>query len=634
MAEDDLLLRATLRDELSRPLTEIRQGIERTENAVEKLARAGRGRPLDALSRGHDALTRAARGTHSVVSRLSESIGTHLARAARVGAVGLAALTTAAAGFGVNTAARMETSRVALEALTGSAAEARDLFDYLKDLDPLAPFDIGQLQQATLFLGNSGLRGEELRRTMQGVVDVASLAPDRFEDTARAISQISGSGTLLAQDLNQLVQAGVDVNAAMQSAFGIDFATFRREQEGGGGQFSSDLFLQALFGLRAGTAEKVATETLTGLLSGVRSRVMLQLTDTASPIVDQLKESLPTIEAAIGGLLENVAPHLLRLGTTLLDLAVRALPAIEPVLGALADGAATLLNAMAPALVEMEPVLDELAVAIGELVVELVPVMPDLTRAFIRLVEILPDFVRLLADMAPYIDDVARLAVAFLDLADNTIGLDNLLLVLLGYRALSGVVTTVWAFANALGAVATNGAAASAVAGGGEKGSKKKRGGEKGFLGGGLLALGRGGFAGTAANELSQPILEKIFGKGPGGKYLADIVSDDLGLILGGAAAKGLPGAIAGTGAAIAHTGSELYRVNTDDRYRESVRMRGVERVPASASRPVSVTSTTTVAPGGVVIHGTDLKELELQHAVTGGLEAYERERARRSAGD
>jgi hypothetical protein len=610
---DDVVVRATLEDELSQPIRGTRQEIERTTDAVERLDRAGRRRPLDSLTRGKDALSRAARGAHSSVGRLSDMVGSQLARSARAGAIGLTALTAAAAGFGVNTAARMETSRVALEALTGSTAEAVSLFDYLKELDPLAPFDIGQLQQATLFLGNSGLRGEELRRTIQGVVDVGSLMPDRFEDTARAISQISGSGTLLTQDLNQLVQAGVDVSAAMQQAFGIDFATFRREQEGGGGQFSSDLFLQALFGLRAGTAEKVATDTLTGLLSGVRSRVMLQLTDTASPLVDQLKESLPTIEAAIGGLLANVAPHLLRLGTTLLDLAVKALPAIEPVLAALAQGASTLLNAMAPALVLLEPVLDDLALAMGELVAELVPVMPDLVRAFVRLVAILPDFVRLLADLAPYVDDVAVLAIAFLDLADQTVGLENLLLVLLGYRALSGVISAVWGFANALGAVAVNGSAASTV-GGAAGAARIGTMAAGGLIAGGGAAQAHGILGGNRSGWSDE--MEIIGGGAALGAGIGSIIPG-AGTLVGGA----LGAAVGGIGV--------LGRNFIIDRAQQR------SSVPASASSaPVTVHSSTTVAPNGVVINGTSLSELELQHAVTGGIQAYEAERARRSAGD
>lgn len=610
---DDVVVRATLEDELSQPIRGTRREIDRTTEAVERLDRAGRRRPLDSLTRGNEALTRAARGAHGMVGRLSDMVGSQLARATRAGAIGLTALTAAAAGFGVNTAARMETNRVALEALTGSTAEAVDLFEHLKDLDPLAPFDIGQLQQATLFLGNSGLRGEELRRTIQGVVDVASLMPDRFDDTARAISQISGSGTLLTQDLNQLVQAGVDVNAAMQRAFGIDFATFRREQEGGAGQFSSDAFLQALFGIRAGTAEQVATETLTGLLSGVRSRVMLQLTDTASPLVEELKDTLPTIEAAIGGLLDNVAPHLLRLGTTLLDLAVRALPAIEPVLAALADGSATLLNAMGPALVLLEPVLDDLALAIGELVVELVPVMPDLVRAFVRLVEILPDFVRLLADLAPYVDDVATLAIAFLDVADQTVGLENLLLVLLGYRALSGVLSTVWSFANALGAVAINGSAAGTV--GGVAGAARL----------GTVAAG-GAIAGGAAAQAHGILGGNRSGWG-----------DEMEIIGGGAALGAgigsiIPGAGTLAGGAI---GALVGGIGVLGRNFIVDRSQQRSTVPASASSaPVTVKSSTVVQPGGVVIDGTDLNALELEHAVIGGIQRYEAERARRSPGD
>lgn len=609
MADDDLLIRAALRDELSAPLRGVQAEVRGVRREVERLNReqVRTGRGVTGLGRTVDRLGTRLNRVGDSVAGLSSRLSRGLVTAAKVGGVALAGLAAGLGLFGARTAANLETAMVSLEAITGSAKAAEASFDFLKRLDPKAPFDIGQLLQLQTVLASSGLEGRALERSIQGVVDVASATAnpgENLERIALAIGQIRSSGTLLTQDLNQLVQAGVPVGQALEKAFGMSLGEFRKAQASGSLGLDPDKFVESLFGMRAGVAEKVATETLTGLLSGVKSRVMLKLAEDAQPLLDSIKGSLPAIESLIGAVIDDVGPPVFRLLGQLADLLAKGVPILGPVFATALDGIGRLVAAAGPALTALEPVMADLSLALVELVDALVPVMPELVRGFVAMVGVLPDFVRLLAALVPILDPIARLVTVLLEFGPIRGLMAGLLTVLLGYSALAGPTKAVWGMVAAVRALGT----AQAVSG----------------------AAGAAGGAAGAAGRFGLPLM------GAAGAHGAGLLTvGALGTAAGvGVAAAG--GALIGTHIARSRAGHGLRdwigdRMGTGTLAEGATTAASVRANLASSAGPAGITSTTNVAPGAVVVNNPR-STVDLKRAVADGIGEYERDKAERSA--
>lgn len=623
---EELVVHAQMRDDLSEPVQEATRDVRQLGDAVDRVDRSGRraaGGGLSRFERGVTALSRVARRAHGDLMTMSATVGGALTRTLERGTLALGAAAGAATFFGLKTAASYETSRVALEAMTGSAAEAERVFSFLKKLDPVAPFDLGQLMAVSTTLASSGLSGQKLLDAVQGVVDVASATPNPTESLDRisiAIGQIRSGGALLTQDLNQLVQAGVPVGQALEKAFGMTLAEFRQAQASGSLGLDPDKFLETLFGMRVGVAEKVATDTLTGLWSSVRSRVQQGLAAAAIPLLEEVKAQLPAIEEVVGELVGGLGPPLIRLGITLAKFLAPAIKVVAPVLEAIATGVGTLLTAMAPALGQLEPVMVDLATSIAELVTELVPVMPDLVDLFVALVKVLPAFVDLLTDLVPLIAPMARLATALLDFGPTRGILAGLLTVLLGYRALAGVVGYLYAFAGGLGAINAAGGAGGVPAGG-AGGVPGKAAGKGGGLLKGVAALTGVGlmFEGNVEGARSGLSLGQV-AAGAGG-----------GALVGGTLGSVLPGvgtAIgAGAGAIIGGAGAALSGIFGGKK--KEPKAPPLPPIPAAAS-----TSSTTYqfGPGAIAVYDP-ASNLDIAAGVDRGIRTYDRDRHERGPG-
>ncbi|MDQ6840388.1 MAG: tape measure protein, partial [Actinomycetota bacterium] len=328
---DELIIRGRFIDDMSGPATKARAAVEATTASMSKAGKTGAGEGtagIRSMSKANDELAAMAGRADSRLSSMSDTLRSKLVGGLKAAALGFTAAAGAAVIFGVKTAASIEQSKIQLESLTGSAKEAADLFDFLKKTDPKTPFDIKQLLQVTTQLSSAGVAGDKLRKSIVGVADVAAAAGGGAQTVASvglAVSQMSAAGVLMQQDINQLVQAGVNVGPAIEKASGMTMAQFRAR--GAGAQVSSDKFLEILFGMRAGTAEKMATETLTGLWSSVKTRFYLAASTASAPLNQAIKGLLPGLETGVGVLLDKVFPPLVSVATKLLALFVRALPA-------------------------------------------------------------------------------------------------------------------------------------------------------------------------------------------------------------------------------------------------------------------------------------------------------------------
>lgn len=454
-------------------------------------AGAGAGVGAAGLGRLDQARARLHAGLQSLDSKLSASsqwLGSKLASAAKIGAIGIAGIIGTIAAFGLKASSTFQQSRIAFQALLGDVGRGNALFAQLQQINIKTPFQLSEIAPATQLLLRYGVAADKVVPVLKSLLDAAALSGDPTQNLQRlalATGQVISQGRVLGQDARQLAESGINVYDVFAQKLGITQAAARKL--GQEGKLSASVFTDALINMEGplaklkGGAEKLSG-TLSGQLSNLKDAVRVRLADAATPLVEQLTKLIKPITDVVGSAVDQLGPPIFKLVGVLVEGLTKALPIIAPLLATIVTGLGRLLTAAGPALDKLAPLGDKIGASIVQLFDALVPVMPDVVTLLLALVGLLPDFIRLLAAVAPLVGPLARLATALLDFGPTRILVEGLLVALLGYRALKGVVGTLAAFADGLrligvqteflaraqaGAGAAKGAgAAGAVAGG------------------------------------------------------------------------------------------------------------------------------------------------------------------------
>jgi tape measure domain-containing protein len=274
------------------------------------------------------------------------SAHTSLDRMANRGAVALGALTAAGAAWGLKSAASFELSRTAMGALLGDMRAGSELFDELQRYNVEAPFNMQALASAQQTLLQFGVAGDQALDVLKGLGDIASLtsAPsENLERMALAIGQMSSSGLIRAQDLNQLVQAGFPAYRLLAEITGKTSAQLQQEMETGltlpAEQYLAHLERMqgaVLSGYKGGA--EAASDTLWGTYERFKDQMALDLAAGFEPAIPTIKAQLPVLSSAIADLVTGVAPHLPDLITAVTEFT----PVAADLAGAMAEVAGTL----------------------------------------------------------------------------------------------------------------------------------------------------------------------------------------------------------------------------------------------------------------------------------------------------
>lgn len=514
MADDELVLRASVQDEMSGPLDRIAAAERRVGQEADRAGRQAGSAGAQGLSR----FEAAGRRLHAQLGRvdqglrtLSRRAGQELVTGLRRGATALGVMGGAAALFGVKSASNFQASNIAFETLLGSAERGKALFGELQKLNLRTPFELRDLTTGAQMLLRYNVPAEKLLGLLKGMTDAAALTTEPTENLnamARAIGQIVSTGRLTGQDALQLVQAGINAYDIYAKKLGITQAQARKLGEEG--KLSADILIDAVTNLDSGLekfrggAEKMS-RTLLGQWSNLKDALNVGLAGAASPLVDELSRQIGTpdnpgpLVGGLSSLINTVGPPFFRLLGSIVAGVGRLLPVVEPLLTTLAAGLERILTAGNTA--GNRSLLDRLATDLGDALVELidalVEAMPDLVPAFIAFVEVLPDAIRLLAGLVTVARPLVRLATGLMGFAPVRGVMAGLLVALLGYRQLRGVVGGMIGFARALGMIraaeASQGATgAVGAAGGAAGGAGRFLGPAAGILGGGAAVYSAG----------------------------------------------------------------------------------------------------------------------------------------------
>lgn len=307
MADDELIIRAAIRDELTAPLADIRDELRATGREAESA-----GRKASIGARGFDKMA-------GGVGRLAKFAGRTAVYAIGGMTTAIAVAGGAAVKMGISTASAMQTAKIGFTTMLGSAKQANA---FLRDLAAFAastPFEFPELQTAASSLVAAGIETKKIIPIMTTLGDVTAGVGTGSEGVQRAtiaLQQMSAAGKITGEDLNQLRAAGIPVFDLLSAAMGKSKAEIASMAQAG------------TLGAEGFKAMMTALETGKGLerFSGLMEKQSHTLSGVWSTLSD-------TVNMGLAGAFQPAIPILTKLTLKASDLATKGMPAIQGFVG-------------------------------------------------------------------------------------------------------------------------------------------------------------------------------------------------------------------------------------------------------------------------------------------------------------
>lgn len=120
-----------------------------------------------------------------------------------------------------------------LEVLLGSEEKAAKLMGEVKEFAKVSPLDLKSTAVATQMMLGFNIEAEKVPRYLQAIGDISMGNTQRFNSLTLAFSQMSATGKLMGQDLNQMINAGFNPLQIMADKTGKSIATLKEEMSKG-----------------------------------------------------------------------------------------------------------------------------------------------------------------------------------------------------------------------------------------------------------------------------------------------------------------------------------------------------------------------------------------------------------------
>lgn len=248
-----------------------------------------------------DKATRRAEQAGKRVGNAIDKVGHGVENAATFGAVGLLGLGAAGARWGLQFDSQVESAIQRFNVFTGSVQASRQLFQQVQAVNQNSAFGLADLADSAAKLGNAGIKN--VPQSLQAVANAASAAgggADRLDRITVAMSQIAAGGTIAADDINQLSDAGVNVRAVLAREFHLTAQQVRNIGDQG---IDSKKALEVLTRyFTSGTMAKAAADqakTIGGQWATLKDNTQQALGNLALPLARSLeRDYLPALNKA------------------------------------------------------------------------------------------------------------------------------------------------------------------------------------------------------------------------------------------------------------------------------------------------------------------------------------------------
>lgn len=141
-------------------------------------------------------------GIGSLVSSFGKFAGVSLG----VGAVASGMLSIAKSS--IEAYSKIEDLRISFQTMLGSATEAETLLSSIREYGANTPYDTEGLAKAAQTMLSYGMAANDIMPTLKQLGDIGMGSSQKLQSLSLAFAQMSASGKVMKQDLNQMINAG------------------------------------------------------------------------------------------------------------------------------------------------------------------------------------------------------------------------------------------------------------------------------------------------------------------------------------------------------------------------------------------------------------------------------------------
>lgn len=367
-----------------------RSGLDDLEKDVNKVSKNLK----TTLGNGLKTAFSGAQKAASAFGKAAKTVASGVAKAFEVTAKAVAAVGTAlgaVAMAGIKYNAEIEQYQTAFETMTGSAEEAADVVERLRDIGASTPFELPDLAETTQLLMNYGFEAQEAIDSMQMLGDISQGSADKMQRVATAYGQMSSAGKVSLEDIKQMIDAGFNPLQEISESTGESMsslydriskgtisvdeitASMERATSEGGKYFQSMQKQSQTFSGQLSTLKDNANEFMGAITQGIFQSLSTGLLPQAISAVQQLQTAFETggATAAIslaGSIIGNFITQMTAKIPEVIPVVVQLLSTFTQ---AITDNAATLVNAAMAILTGLGEAFTTLAPMVSTLVLTL-----------------------------------------------------------------------------------------------------------------------------------------------------------------------------------------------------------------------------------------------------------------------
>lgn len=217
----------------------------------------------------------------------------------------------------VEARSRIEQLEVSFSTLLGSQAQANALLQEIREYGTVTPYDTEGLSQAARLMLSYGMATNKVMPTLRMLGDISMGDKEKLQSLTLAFSQMSASGRVCKQDLNQMVNAGFnplqiiaeqtgkslgelndEVSAGKISVNQIEQAFISATSEGGKFHGMVDNMSNTLSGKIAQMSD--GWDNLKASIGGLSSPAVLKAIEIATKTIDGLTEAIEKLKESAG----------------------------------------------------------------------------------------------------------------------------------------------------------------------------------------------------------------------------------------------------------------------------------------------------------------------------------------------
>lgn len=206
----------------------------------------------------------------------------------------------------------------AITTLLGSKERADELLSQVREYAKISPLEFGDITAATQMMLGFNIEAEKVPGFIKAIGDVSMGDSGKFNSLTLAFSQMSATGRLMGQDLNQMINAGFNPLQVMAEKTGKSIAQLKEEMSKGA--ITSEMVQQAFIdatsaGGKFFNMSENAAKTINGQLSMMHDAIDSALNDIGTTSEGMIVGTISGITKLIENY-ETVGRVLLGLATT------------------------------------------------------------------------------------------------------------------------------------------------------------------------------------------------------------------------------------------------------------------------------------------------------------------------------